>query len=150
MNCHYPASGDASARRRCGAGSLFATKSRGGTWLEPQSRVSMNAGAVPDGLKRGERGVVPSGRTAATRVTVGLLLIGLWSAAFWLIAPLASEQPLMQAAVAYPLSFAAGWTMWSAAAQDAGLIACVGSALIAVASLMRRTSSKLGVRARRV
>ena len=65
---------------------------------------------------------------------VGLLLLALW-----LMAPLASEQPLVQTAVAYPLSFAAGWATWSAAARESGLIACVGSALIAAASLMRRT-----------
>lgn len=58
--------------------------------------------------------------------------------ALWLAAPVASEQPLLQAAVAYPLSFAAGWTTWSAPVQESGLIACVGSALIAAATLVRR------------
>lgn len=67
-------------------------------------------------------------------------MMALWLTAFWLMTPLASEQPLVQAAVAYPLSFAAGWTTWSAAAQESSLIACVGSALIAVGSLVRRTS----------
>jgi hypothetical protein len=66
-------------------------------------------------------------------------MVGLLLMALWLMAPLASDQPLVHSAVAYPLSFAAGWTTWSAAAQESGLIACVGSALIAVASLMRRT-----------
>ena len=70
---------------------------------------------------------------------MGLVLMAFWLAALWLMAPLAAEQPLVQAAVAYPLSFAPGWTTWSAAAQESGLIACVGSALIAVASLVRRT-----------
>jgi len=41
--------------------------------------------------------------------------------------------------MAYPLSFAGDWTRWSGAVQESGLIACVGSGLIAVASLMRRT-----------
>ena len=57
----------------------------------------------------------------------------------WLAAPLVSDQPLLEAAVAYPLSFAAGWATSSAAVQESGVIACVGSALIAVASLVRRT-----------
>jgi len=59
--------------------------------------------------------------------------------ALWLAAPLGSEKPPLQAAVAYPLSFVADWSTWSGAVQESGLIACVGSALIAAGSLVRRT-----------
>jgi hypothetical protein len=71
---------------------------------------------------------------AAVPIGVASLLVSLW-----LTAPLASEQPLVRAAMAYPLSFTGDWKLWSGAVRESGLIAGVGSGLIAVASLMRRT-----------
>ena len=76
---------------------------------------------------------------AASRVMASRIIVGLLLMALWLAAPLTPEQPLLQAAVAYPLSFVADWPTWSEAVRESGLIACVGSALIAVGSLVRRT-----------
>jgi hypothetical protein len=76
---------------------------------------------------------------AANRVMASRIIVGLLLMALWLTAPLASDQPLLQAAVAYPLSVVADWSTWSGAVRESGLIACVGFALIAVGSLVRRT-----------
>jgi hypothetical protein len=56
-------------------------------------------------------------------------------------APLDSKQPLLQAAFGYPLAVVDGWQLmagWSAPMRESGLIACVGSGLLAVASFVRR------------
>ena len=87
---------------------------------------------------RGRRGNVSpaSLKTAALAAAVALLLAALATAA-----PLDAKQPLIQAAFAYPLSVVDGWQLmagWSAPMRESGLIACVGSGLLAVASFVRR------------
>jgi hypothetical protein len=86
--------------------------------------------------RRGNGGPA-SVKTAALTAAVALLLLaGLGTAA-----PLDSKQPLIQAAFAYPLSAVDGWQLmagWSAPMRESGLIACVGSGLLAAASFVRR------------
>ena len=88
-------------------------------------------------LRGGRENVAPASvRMATISTTVALLLLALWFSI-----PADWPRPLMHAAFGSPLSGVDGWQLlagWSGAVGESGLIACVGSGLIALASFVRR------------
>ena len=108
-----------------------------GTCLEAELIVHTESAEAGQARRPDDR--TASGRTEAISAAVALVLVVLAAAA-----PMQSEQPLVQAAIAAPLEAIDGWeglAGWREPLRESGLIAFVGSALLAAAGFVRRTKS---------